>query len=144
MNTRDYIDLRIEQLKLKGTDTASQALGTLLAWILIIAIALMVLTVLAFGGILLLGKALGNYALGAFIVVGGLLLVLLVLWICRKKMFRGTFIRLLSDERDVRELERAQELNAVRLMDAESSDTLGLGKFGIQALRILIRALARK
>lgn len=144
MNTRDYIDLRIEQLKLKGTDTASQALGTLLAWILIIAIALMVLTVLAFGGILLLGKALGNYALGAFIVGGGLLLVLLVLWICRKKMFRGTFIRLLSDERDVRELERAQELNAVRLMDAESSDTLGLGKFSIQALRILIRALARK
>jgi membrane-anchored glycerophosphoryl diester phosphodiesterase (GDPDase) len=144
MNTRDYIDLRIEQLKLKGTDTASQALGTLLAWILIIAIALMVLTVLAFGGILLLGKALGNYALGAFIVGGGLLLVLLVLWIYRKKMFRGTFIRLLSDERDVRELERAQELNAVRLMDAESSDTLGLGKFGIQALRILIRALARK
>lgn len=144
MNTRDYIDLRIEQLKLKGTDTASQALGTLLAWILIIAIALMVLTALAFGGILLLGKALGNYALGAFIVGGGLLLVLLVLWICRKKMFRGTFIRLLSDERDVRELERAQELNAVRLMDAESSDTLGLGKIGIQALRILIRALARK
>ncbi len=110
MNTRDYIDLRIEQLKLKGTDTASQALGALLAWILIIAIALMVLTVLAFGGILLLGKALGNYALGAFIVGGGLLLVLLVLWICRKNLFRGTFIRLLSDERDVRELERAQEL----------------------------------
>lgn len=144
MNTRDYIDLRIEQLKLKGTDTASQALGTLLAWILIIAIALMVLTVLAFGGILLLGKALGNYALGAFIVGGGLLLVLLVLWICRKNLFRGTFIRLLSDERDVRELERAQELNAVRLHDAESSDTLGLGKFGIQALRVLIRALAHK
>ena len=118
MNPRDYIDLRIEQLKLKGTDTASQALGTLLAWILIIAIALMVLTVLAFGGILLLGKALGNYALGAFIVGGALLLVLIVLWLFRKNMFRGTFIRLLSDERDVRELERAQELNAVRLMDA--------------------------
>ena len=144
MNTRDYIDLRIEQLKLKGTDTASQALGTLLAWILIIAIALMVLTVLAFGGILLLGKALDNYALGAFIVGGGLLLVLLVLWICRKKMFRGTFIRLLSDERDVRELERAQELNAVRLHDAESSDWSGAGSLGLRALRILLRLAARR
>ena len=144
MNTRDYIDLRIEQFKLKGTDTASQALGALLAWILIIAIALMVLTVLAFGGILLLGKALGNYALGAFIVGGGLLLVLLVLWICRKNLFRGTFIRLLSDERDVRELERAQELNAVRLMDADSSDTLGLGNLGLRALRILLRLAARR
>lgn len=144
MNTRDYIDLRIEQLKLKGTDTASQALGTLLAWILIIAIALMVLTVLAFGGILLLGKALGNYALGAFIVGGGLLLVLLVLWICRKKMFRGTFIRLLSDERDVRELERAQELNAVRLMDAESSDWSSASSLGLRALRILLRLAARR
>ena len=144
MNPRDYIDLRIEQLKLKGTDTASQALGTLLAWILIIAIALMVLTVLAFGGILLLGKALGNYALGAFIVGGGLLLVLLVLWICRKNLFRGTFIRLLSDERDVRELERAQELNAVRLMDAESSDWSGAGSLGLRALRILLRLAARR
>lgn len=144
MNPRDYIDLRIEQLKLKGTDTASQALGTLLAWILIIAIALMVLTVLAFGGILLLGKALGNYALGAFIVGGALLLVLIVLWLFRKNMFRGTFIRLLSDERDVRELERAQELNAVRLMDADSSDTLGLGNLGLRALRILLRLAARK
>lgn len=144
MNPRDYIDLRIEQLKLKGTDTASQALGTLLAWILIIAIALMVLTVLAFGGILLLGKALGNYALGAFIVGGALLLVLIVLWLFRKNMFRGTFIRLLSDERDVRELERAQELNAVRLMDADSSDTLGLGNLGLRALRILLRLAARR
>ena len=144
MNPRDYIDLRIEQLKLKGTDTASQALGTLLAWILIIAIALMVLTVLAFGGILLLGKALDNYALGAFIVGGALLLVLIVLWLFRKNMFRGTFIRLLSDERDVRELERAKELNAVRLMDANSSDTLGLGNLGLRALRILLRLAARK
>ena len=144
MNPRDYIDLRIEQLKLKGTDTASQALGTLLAWILIIAIALMVLTVLAFGGILLLGKALGNYALGAFIVGGALLLVLIVLWLFRKNMFRGTFIRLLSDERDVRELERAKELNAVRLMDADSSDTLGLGNLGLRALRILLRLAARR
>lgn len=144
MNTRDYIDLRIEQLKLKGTDTASQALGTLLTWILIIAIALMVLTVLAFGGILLLGKALDNYALGAFIVGGGLLVVLLVLWLFRKKMFRGTFVRLLSDESNVRDLERAQELNAVRLHDAEASDWSGAGSLGLQALRILIRVLARK
>ena len=144
MNPRDYIDLRIEQFKLKGTDTASQALGALLAWILIIAIALMVLTVLAFGGILLLGKVLDNYALGAFIVGGGLLLVLLVIWFCRKNLFRSTFIRLLSDENNVRELERAQELNAVRLQDAESSDTLGLGKGGLQGMRILLRILKRR
>ena len=83
MNTKNYVDLRIEQLKLKGSDSASKVLAAVLAWVLIIAVALLLLTVLAFAGILLLGKVLDNYALGAFIVCGALLLVLLVLWLCR-------------------------------------------------------------
>ena len=142
MNTRDYIDLRIEQLKLKGADSGSRALGALLTWILLIAVALMLLTVLAFGGILLIGKSLENYALGAFIVGGALLIVLIVLWLCRKKLFRSTFVRLLSDEKNARDLEQAQKLNAVRLHDADFSD--GLGAIGLRLVSTLLRYAARK
>ena len=132
MNTKEYIDLRFEQLKLKGTGFASDALGSVLAWILIIAVAVMLLTVLAFGGILLLGKALGNYALGALIVAGALLLVL------------GSFIRLLSGRKDRRDLAMAEEVNAVQLKAAESSDWSGIGSLGLRALHILLRVIARK
>ena len=55
MNTRDYVDLRIEQLKLKGSDTASKALGAVLSWFLIIAVALLFLTMLVLAGTLFLG-----------------------------------------------------------------------------------------
>jgi len=144
MNTRDYIDLRIEQLKLKGADSGSQALGAVLAWILIIAIGLLALTALAFGGILLIGKAIGNYALGAFIVAGVLLLVLVVLLLCRKSLFRGSFVRMLSDKSSYKDLVRSEEITALRLQDAESSDTLGLSSIGLRVLNILLRLLARK
>ena len=144
MNTKEYIDLRFEQLKLKGTGFASDALGSVLAWILIIAVAVMLLTVLAFGGILLLGKALGNYALGALIVAGALLLVLIVLWLCRGVLFRGSFIRLLSGRKDRRDLAMAEEVNAVQLKAAESSDWSGIGSLGLRAIHILLRLAVRK
>lgn len=144
MNTKDYIDLRIEQLKLKGADSGSRALGVLVAWILIIAIGILALSALAFAGILFIGQALGNYALGALIVAGALLLILLVLFLCRKTMFRSGFVRILSDKPGYKELVRSEELNAVRLQDAEIGESFGFGRIGLQVFRILIKLAARK
>ncbi|MBQ9311333.1 MAG: hypothetical protein IJ222_10810 [Bacteroidales bacterium] len=144
MSTKDYIDLRIEQLKLKGADSGSKALGILVAWILIIAIGILALSALAFAGILFIGQALGNYALGALIVAGALLLILLVLFLCRGSMFRGTFVRILSDKPGYKELVRSEELNAVRLQDAENGDSSALGRLGLQVLRIFLKLAARK
>lgn len=143
MNTKSYVDLRIEQLKLKGSDSASKVLAVVLAWVLIIAVALLLLTVLAFAGILLLGKVLDNYALGAFIVCGALLLVLLVLWLCRKRMFRDELAHNLSGKKDYEDLVRSEELVEARLQD-NSTDYLGWSSVGLRAVRILLRILARK
>ena len=143
MNTKNYVDLRIEQLKLKGSDSASKVLAAVLAWVLIIAVALLLLTVLAFAGILLLGKVLDNYALGAFIVCGALLLVLIVLWLCRKRMFRDELAHNLSGKKDYEDLVRSEELVEARLED-NSTDYLGWSSVGLRAVRLLLRILARK
>ena len=143
MNTKSYVDLRIEQLKLKGSDSASKVLAAVLAWVLIIAVALLLLTVLAFAGILLLGKVLDNYALGAFIVCVALLVVLLVLWLCRKRMFRDELAHNLSGKKDYEDLVRSEELVEARLQD-NSTDYLGWSSVGLRAVRILLRILARK
>ena len=143
MNTKSYVDLRIEQLKLKGSDSASKVLAAVLAWVLIIAVALLLLTMLAFAGILLLGKVLDNYALGAFIVCAALLLVLLVLWLCRKRMFRDELAHNLSGKKDYEDLVRSEELVEARLED-NSTDYLGWSSVGLRAVRILLRILARK
>ena len=143
MNTKSYVDLRIEQLKLKGSDSASKVLAAVLAWVLIIAVALLLLTVLAFAGILLLGKVLDNYALGAFIVCVALLVVLLVLWLCRKRMFRDELAHNLSGKKNYEDLVRSEELVEARLQD-NSTDYLGWSSVGLRAVRILLRILARK
>ena len=143
MNTKDYVDLRIEQLKLKGSDSASKALGAVLAWILIIAVALLFLTVLVLAGTLFLGKWLDNYALGALIVCGALLLILLILFLCRKKMFRDELAHNLSGKKDYKDLVRSEELLDVRLQD-NSTDYLGWSSVGLRAVRLLLRILARK
>ena len=143
MNTKNYVDLRIEQLKLKGSDSASKILAAVLAWVLIIAVALLLLTVLVFACILLLGKVLDNYALGAFIVCGALLLVLLVLWLCRKKMFRDELAHNLSGKKNYEDLVRSEELVEARLED-NGTDYLGWGNVGLRAVHILMRLLSRK
>ncbi len=136
MNTKDYIDLRIEQLRLKGADGASRTLGSFLSWILIAGVLILLLMVLAFGGVLLIGNALDNYALGAFIVGGGLLVILIVLWCCRKVMFRGIFVRMLSDQRSYKDLVRKEEITDIRVSDADSN-AVGLYGMAVRTNRIL-------
>ena len=145
MNPKEYIDLRLEQARLKGSDLASTALGGALAWFLIISIGIIFLTLLAFGIVLLLGKVLDNYALGAFIVCGVFLLLLVILYACRKVLFRGKFVRLLSGKNNYEELRRSEELAEIRVKDANLGfSSSGIGSIVLRTGRILLRLLLRK
>lgn len=144
MNSKEYIDLRLEQLKLKGAESTSSALGATLAWVLIIAVALLAISVLSFAGILFIGKALDNYALGALIVAGVLLVLLFILILCRKVLFRSSFIKLLSGKKTLAELQRAEELNAVRLDAAQSQGLSWIEASGLRLARIILRSLSHK
>ena len=91
---KDYIDLKVDDLKLKATKGLSVSLARLLAAFVILFSLLLVILTLAVAFILLLGKASGDYALGALIALGVFVAVLVVLYLLRKRLFTGTFVKM--------------------------------------------------
>ena len=93
-SARDYIDLRVEDLKLRTAKGLSVSLNHLLSMILVLFSATVALLAFAFGCILLLGQAVGSYALGAFIIAAFLALVTWILFRLRGKLFLNGFIKM--------------------------------------------------
>ncbi|MBO4428287.1 MAG: hypothetical protein J5771_07405 [Bacteroidales bacterium] len=108
---KDYIDARLEQGKLLAADGLSSTIAAAITIFLTLVLLMVVLTTLAFGAVLLIGELIGSYAAGAFIVSGVFLVLTLICWLLRKKLFRSMFIKmLLKDEgiRNCRELHDAR------------------------------------
>jgi len=93
-SVKDYVDLRLDDLKLRTAKGLSISLNQLLSMILVLFALSIVMLSLAVGLILLIGKAVGSYVGGAFIVGGFFLLVAGVLFLLRNKLFINTFIQL--------------------------------------------------
>lgn len=91
---REYVDLRIDEVKLKTAKGLSLSVSRILSYILIFGVATNLLLVLSFAAILLLGDVLGGYGLAALIVSAVLLVLLVVLILLRNKLFRGGFVKL--------------------------------------------------
>ena len=89
-----YTDLKIDDLKLRTAKGLSVTLNKVILTILFLSIGSIVMMAAAFGGVLLIGDLIGSYAAGAFIVAGFFLLVLLVVYLLRDKMFLGGLIRM--------------------------------------------------
>ncbi|MBO4570678.1 MAG: hypothetical protein J5699_01970 [Bacteroidales bacterium] len=96
-DVKDYISMQEDKLKLQTTKAASMGIARLLAMVLIILVAFVALMLLAFAGVLLLGEAMKSYAGAAFIVAGVVIVALLVLILCKKKLFVNTFVKLFID-----------------------------------------------
>ena len=64
-NAREYVDLRVDDLKLRTVKGLSLSLNHLLSMILVLFSGSIVLLAVAFGVILLLGQMIGSYAGGA-------------------------------------------------------------------------------
>ncbi len=92
--TAEYVNLKIDDLKLRTAKGLSITLNKLLLSIMFLVLGGIALMALAFGGVLLIGEVLGNYAAGAFIVAAFFLLVILVLFLLRKKLFLNGFVRM--------------------------------------------------
>lgn len=88
-----YIDLKVDELKLRTAKGLSVTLNRLIISILFLTLGSIVLMALAFGGVLLLGDIIGSYAAGAFIVAGFFLLMVL-LYFVRNKLFLNGFVKL--------------------------------------------------
>ena len=90
----EYIDLRLDDIKLRTAKGLSLTLSKLLYMLLVLFVVSIVLTALAIGGVMWIGEVIGSYAGGAAIVAAFFLLVLGVLILLRKKLFRDTFVSL--------------------------------------------------
>lgn len=93
---RQYADLRIDELRLKTTRGLSMALGQTLAYLLIIAVLVIVLSLFALALLQWLNGLLGA-PWGTLIVAGVFLIALAALWVRRNKLFRDLFVKLFID-----------------------------------------------
>ena len=91
---KEYIDLQIENVKLRTAKGLSVTASKLVGFILIIGVASSLMLALSFGLILLIGELIGSYAWSA---IGVAVLLGIGLWILIRKrdsLFKDTFVPL--------------------------------------------------
>ena len=91
---REYIDLRLEDVKLRTAKGLSITASKLVGLFLILGVGISLALVLSFGLILLIGELVGSYAWAA---IGVAVLLGIALWILiskRNTLFKDTFVPL--------------------------------------------------
>ena len=96
-DVRKYLDLRLEDLKLRTVDGLSVGVSRVLAVMVILMLGAIVLAAFAFGTVLLLGDVIGSQAGAAFIIGGVFLIVLVVILLVWRKLFVNIFVKLFID-----------------------------------------------
>lgn len=99
--TRDYVDLRLKEGKLKLSKVVCKALSMVLSMLLIVGVFVIVLGLGAYALLHWLNTAVGA-PWGTLIVLGFFLIVLVVLWFFRKKLFHNLFVRMFVDDDSIR------------------------------------------
>lgn len=93
-DVRNYLDLRLNELKLKTIDGLSIGVSRVLSMMLVIMLGAIVLAAFAFGTVFLLGDLIGSWAGAAFIIGGVFLFLLVLLLIYWKWLFVNMFVKL--------------------------------------------------
>ena len=95
--TTGYVNAQIDDVKLRSIKGLSQGTSALAGLLLIMIVVGAVITALSFAVVLWLGELLHSYALAAFIMTGVLLIVLVVLFLLRKRLFKNSFVAMYTD-----------------------------------------------
>ena len=91
---KDYVDLKVDELKLKATKGFSLALGRIVTTLLLVGLLTIVLGLVCVVLIAWIAQLTGSLPVACSIVCGFFLLVLAVLFFQRKRLFRNTFVKL--------------------------------------------------
>ena len=91
---RNYLDLRLNELRLKAIDGLSVGVSRVLSMMLVVMLGAIALAAFAFGITLLLGNLIGSLAGAAFIIGGVFLIILALLLIFGKRLFVNIFVKL--------------------------------------------------
>ena len=81
---KDYASQRIDLLKMEATEKTSVTAGSISIIVLLSVCMLFFLILLNIGLGLLIGYYLGNYAYGILIMAGFYLLLMLIIFLCKK------------------------------------------------------------
>jgi len=96
-DARGYVDLKMDNLKLKAIEGLSVGAGRIVTILVILMVLAIVLAAFALGCVFLLGDAIGSWAAAAFIIGGMFLLLLTMLFLFRRRLFVNMFVRLFID-----------------------------------------------
>ena len=94
--SKDYIDLKVDEFKLKATKGLSIALSRTLSYLLIIAVLAITLGLVAFALLQWINSLVGA-PWGTLIVGGVFLIALIALWVVRNRLFTDTFVKIFID-----------------------------------------------
>jgi hypothetical protein len=101
-NIKEYVETRIEIIKLETADSGASAVSTMMSWLIIVVIGFVALLMLTIGAAIGIGYLADNFAIGFFAVTGFYLLVALLLYFNRttwlRKPFINTIIKNLYDD----------------------------------------------
>ena len=85
----EYLDTKLELTKLKAINTSSDVLSNMVYLIIKILIIFLFVGFVSVALAMLIGKTLGDYYYGFLIVGGFYLIVLLIIYVQRKKWIKG-------------------------------------------------------
>lgn len=95
--TTGYINAQIDDVKLRSIKGLSEGTSAIAGLLLIFIFVGALVTALSFAFVLWIGELLHSYALAAVIMAGILLLVLVVLFLFRDKLFKNSFVTLYTN-----------------------------------------------
>lgn len=94
-DVRKYIDLRLDELRLRAVRGLSQALGQVCAMLIIAGVAVIILLLLSYALLQWLNVLLGA-PWGTFIACGVFILLFVFLLAFKGRMFRDSFVKLFA------------------------------------------------
>lgn len=95
--TTGYINAQIDDVKLRSIKGLSQCTSAIAGLLLIFILVGALVTAISFAFVLWIGELLHSYALAAVIMAGVLLIVLVVLYLLRDKLFKNSFVTLYTN-----------------------------------------------
>ena len=87
-----YVDEQLDNIKLRTVKVLAEGTTAITGLLLVFSILSVLLLSLAFAFVLLLGEMLDSYAKAAFIVAGALLVILIIVMLLHKRLFKNTFV----------------------------------------------------
>lgn len=92
----EYLDIRLDDLKLSAVEGLSKGFGRFMSGIVIIQLLIVGFTLAGLACILLLGELMGSYALAAFLVAAVFVVVSVLLYVFKEKVFVAVFRRIFA------------------------------------------------